>query len=77
MIYFIVFTIEKTEINSLKTCIFNLLKLFKKMKKVVFISVCIVGILCFSSCRSTSKPCGLANDSTINTHVDLTEADLA
>ena len=47
------------------------------MKKVVFIAVCIVGILCFSSCRSTSKPCGLANDSTINTHVDLTEADLA
>ena len=47
------------------------------MKKVVFIAVCIVGILCFSSSRSTSKPCGLANDSTINTQVDLIEADLA
>ncbi|MEZ7875597.1 MAG: hypothetical protein QMB86_01240 [Polaribacter sp.] len=47
------------------------------MKKVVFIAVCIVGILCFSSCRSTSKPCGLANDSTINTQLDLIEVDLA
>jgi hypothetical protein len=47
------------------------------MKKVVFIVVCIIGILCFSSCRSTSKPCGLANNDTINTHVDLIETDLA
>jgi|TARA_B100000809_G_scaffold25461_1_gene22356 hypothetical protein len=47
------------------------------MKKVVFIAVCIVGILCFSSCRSTSKPCGLADDGTINTQIDLTEADSA
>ena len=46
------------------------------MKKVVFISVCIVGILCFSSCRSTSKPCGLA-DATINLQVNLTKADVA
>ncbi|MCL7753120.1 hypothetical protein [Polaribacter sp. Z022] len=34
------------------------------MKKVVFIAVCILGILCFSSCRSTSKSCGLANNTT-------------
>jgi hypothetical protein len=45
------------------------------MKKEVFILVCIVGILCFSSCRSSSKPCGLATDGSINTQVDLTEAD--
>ncbi|MBT7135817.1 MAG: hypothetical protein HN890_06340 [Polaribacter sp.] len=32
------------------------------MKKIVFIVVCIVGITCFTSCRSTSKPCGLANN---------------
>ena len=46
------------------------------MKKVVFISVCIVGILCFSSCRSTSRSCGLA-DATINLQVNLIEADIA
>ena len=46
------------------------------MKKVIFIAVCIVGVLCFSSCRSTSKPCGLA-DETINLQVHLTGADLA
>jgi len=46
------------------------------MKKIVFIAVCIIGILCFSSCRTTSKPCGLANNDTINTHVDLIETDL-
>ena len=47
------------------------------MKKVVFIVICIIGILCFSSCRSTSKPCGLANDGAINTQVVLTKADVA
>jgi len=30
------------------------------MKKIVFIVVCVVGITCFTSCRSTSKPCGIA-----------------
>ena len=34
------------------------------MKKVVFIAICILGIICFSSCRSTSKSCGLADNST-------------
>ncbi|WP_298763801.1 hypothetical protein [uncultured Polaribacter sp.] len=30
------------------------------MKKVVFIAICVIGFVCFSSCRSTSKSCGLA-----------------
>jgi hypothetical protein len=46
------------------------------MKKVLFIAVCILGILCFSSCRSTSRSCGLA-DATINLQVNLTEAVIA
>ncbi len=38
------------------------------MKKVVFIAICILGLLSFSSCRSTSKSCGLAeNVTTIQT----------
>jgi hypothetical protein len=37
-----------------------------KMKKVVFIAICIVGVICFSSCRSTTKPCGLADAATTN-----------
>ena len=32
------------------------------MKKAVFILVCVIGIICFSSCRSTSQSCGLANN---------------
>jgi hypothetical protein len=36
------------------------------MKKVVFIAICMIGISCFSSCRSTSKPCGLADNLTTN-----------
>ena len=32
------------------------------MKKIVFIVICVFGIICFASCRSTSKPCGLANN---------------
>ena len=31
------------------------------MKRVVFIVVCILGIICFASCRSTSSSCGLAD----------------
>lgn len=37
------------------------------MKKIAFIVVCILGILSFSSCRSTSSACGLANNTTIQT----------
>jgi len=31
------------------------------LKKIVFIAICILGIVCFSSCRSTSSSCGLAD----------------
>ncbi|WP_189663030.1 hypothetical protein [Polaribacter sp. IC073] len=36
------------------------------MKKAVFVVICIVGSICFSSCRSSSKSCGLADASTTN-----------
>lgn len=35
----------------------NLLYNSLTMKKIVFIAVCIVGLISFSSCRSTSKSC--------------------
>ncbi|WP_159947183.1 hypothetical protein [Polaribacter septentrionalilitoris] len=45
------------------------------MRKIVFIAICILGITCISSCRSTSSPCGLAeNTTTIQT--PLQQADL-
>ncbi|WP_189663274.1 MULTISPECIES: hypothetical protein [unclassified Polaribacter] len=44
------------------------------MKKSVFIIVCVLGIICFSSCRSTSQSCGLA-DNTSN-HATLQQIDL-
>jgi len=34
------------------------------MKKLIFIAICVLGIACLSSCRSTSKSCGLADNST-------------
>ncbi|MGJ8744126.1 hypothetical protein [Polaribacter sp.] len=34
------------------------------MKKVVFIAICLLGIICFSSCRSTKSNCGLAENTT-------------
>jgi hypothetical protein len=37
----------------------------ESMKKIVFIVVFILGIICFSSCRSTSQSCGLADNITI------------
>ncbi|MEO9571206.1 MAG: hypothetical protein ABJH82_08600 [Polaribacter sp.] len=46
------------------------------MKKVVFIAVCILGIICFSSCRSTSKSCGLA-DNTTTIQTTLNQADFS
>jgi hypothetical protein len=45
------------------------------MKKVVLIAICIIGTSCFSSCRSTSKPCGLANNIITNQTI-LQQADL-
>jgi hypothetical protein len=44
------------------------------MKKAVFIVVCILGIICFSSCRSTSQSCGLADN--ITNQSTLQQADL-
>ena len=38
------------------------------MKRIVFIAICVLGLLSFSSCRSTSDPCGLAVNS-----IDQTE----
>lgn len=32
------------------------------MKRAVFIIVCVLGIMCFASCRSTSSSCGLADN---------------
>lgn len=34
------------------------------MKKIVFITICVLGIICFSSCVSTNRPCGLADNNT-------------
>jgi hypothetical protein len=46
------------------------------MRKVVLIAICILGTSCFSPCRSTYKPCGLADniktDQTILQQADLT-----
>ena len=44
------------------------------MKKAAFIVVCILGIICFSSCRSTSSSCGLAENTT--TQTTLKQGDL-
>ena len=46
------------------------------MKKVVFIAICILGIICFSSCRSTSQSCGLA-DSVETIQLSLQEAHIS
>jgi len=32
------------------------------MKRYIYVSICVLGLMCFSSCRSTSKPCGLAEN---------------
>ena len=36
------------------------------MKKAVFIVVCVLGIVCLSSCRSTGSSCGLADNNQID-----------
>ncbi|MDG1452252.1 MAG: hypothetical protein P8Q33_05680 [Polaribacter sp.] len=46
------------------------------MKKIVFIVVCIVGITCFTSCRSTSKPCGLG-DNAFGTPMSFEQIDVS
>jgi hypothetical protein len=40
----------------------------KTMKRIVYIAICVIGLISLSSCRSTSKRCGLAENSTIQTH---------
>nr|WP_298994933.1 hypothetical protein [uncultured Polaribacter sp.] len=45
------------------------------LKKFVFIAICILGIVCFSSCRSTSSSCGLA-DYQQTTQTTLQQVDL-
>jgi hypothetical protein len=37
------------------------------MKKAISIVICILGILCISSCRSTGNSCGLAENTLIET----------
>jgi hypothetical protein len=46
------------------------------MKKVVFIAICILGITCLSSCRSTSSSCGLAENTTTN-QTTIQQVDLS
>lgn len=31
------------------------------MKRYIYVSICVLGLISFTSCRSTSKPCGLAD----------------
>ncbi len=38
------------------------------MKRIVFIAICVLGLICFSSCRSTSESCGLAENITKQTN---------
>jgi hypothetical protein len=40
----------------------------KLMKRIVYIAICVIGLISLSSCRSTSKRCGLAEKTTIQTH---------
>jgi hypothetical protein len=37
------------------------------MKKAISIVICVLGILCISSCRSTGSSCGLADNNTTET----------
>lgn len=46
------------------------------MKKTVFIVIYILGILSFSSCKSTSKACGLSENVKTNTKL-LNQLDRA
>lgn len=32
------------------------------MKRYIYALICVLGLICFTSCRSTSKPCGLADN---------------
>ena len=32
------------------------------MKRYIYVSICVLGLISFTSCRSTSKPCGLSDN---------------
>jgi len=46
------------------------------MKKTLCIAVCVIGVICFSSCKSTSSRCGLA-DATTTLQKTLQEVDFS
>ena len=46
------------------------------MKRAIFIVVCVLGIMCFASCRSTSSSCGLADNNITTNQTTLQQADL-
>jgi hypothetical protein len=46
----------------------------KSSQKIVFIAICLLGIISFSSCRSTAQSCGLADNTT--TQTTLKQIDL-
>ncbi|MFY0604197.1 MAG: hypothetical protein JXQ93_09615 [Flavobacteriaceae bacterium] len=47
------------------------------MKRIVYIAICVIGLISLSSCRSTSKRCGLAKNSTIQTDIIQQPANVA
>lgn len=51
----------------MKTSIFEVYKKRLKMKQKAIIIICLLGILGLSSCRSTSTPCGFAENTIIET----------
>ena len=46
------------------------------MRKLVFILSCVVGIMCLSSCRSTSASCGLADTAPVDQAIVLQKVNL-
>ncbi|MCI2228319.1 hypothetical protein MC378_04000 [Polaribacter sp. MSW13] len=47
------------------------------MKKIIFIGICVLGLISFSSCRSSKSSCGLADNNTTTTiQTTLKQADI-
>ena len=46
------------------------------MKKIILIALCVIGIVCFSSCRSTSSSCGLA-DNVVNNQTTTQQVNVS
>ena len=46
------------------------------MKKIVFVAICVLSVMFLSSCRSTSKSCGLS-DNTSTTQTTLKQSDIS